>query len=98
MAIGIEDIDEAKAATRHIILPIVVLLGVGYIKITIKVLDTKRCETRRQARVAERTRKRDRFEILVEDDDFVIVKIRCVEEMPGTIRSQGKTFINRTGS
>jgi hypothetical protein len=29
MAIGIEDIDEAKAATRHIILPIVVLLGVG---------------------------------------------------------------------
>jgi hypothetical protein len=91
--IRIEDVDEAVADTRLIVLVVRrLLLRERDPELSVDVVNPKRSVAGRDRCVGER---RDVLERLVEDVDRVLLEVRRVEEVRAAVRRHGETFVHR---
>src|SRR5262249_7475807 len=74
------NVDEAVPRAGDVVVPVLVLLGVGDEEQVVDVLDVERGVAGREARILEGTGPHDRPEILVEDVDRAAAEIGGLEE------------------
>src|SRR5436190_390079 len=75
-----EHVDEALAPARHVVLPLLVLPGVGDVDASAEVLDAERPVVLRDRAIRESAGQRHRGEALVEHVDLPVVEVGRVEQ------------------
>src|SRR5262249_11335773 len=98
VAVRVVDVEEPVPGTGDVIVPTLVLLGIGDDELVVDGLDVEWSKTLREVRVLEGAGTRDRLEVLVEHIDRATAEIGGVEEAAaGGIRGEGETFVHRPG-